>query len=212
MAAFSPVAFPSDLSFPLTVSLHLRNRPKAYGLTEARSAALPMAQGLLPLGRCRGLLLTLHSLPRRHWQWRRRGGRGGAAAGGCRQVRACLARLEAAQPPEVGRGVRRAASTLARARLVGWEPGGMGACKGSAPFTRRGRRRDQARSGEKWWPQASSGAGPFRRAVVASALAQASPRGAPAPEAEIRAHFQPARRAAQRGVVPRVVRAARAVR
>ena len=70
----------------------------------------------------------------------------------------------------------------------------------------------EARSGEQWWPQASSGAGPFRRAVVASALAQASPRGAPAPEAEIRAHFQPARRAAQRGVVPRVVRAARAVR
>ena len=48
--------------------------------------------------------------------------------------------------------------------------------------------------------QASSGARPFRRAAlaqaslspggVASALAQASPRGAPAQEAEIRARFQ----------------------
>ena len=130
-----PVARTSPGSLASLCELHtptVRDRGAGWSPacipTEARSAALPMAQGLLPLGRCRGLLLTLHSLPRRHWQRRRRGGRGGAAAGGCRRVRACLARLEAAQRPQVGRGVRRAASTLARARLVGWEPGGMGAC------------------------------------------------------------------------------------
>ena len=46
---------------------------------------------------------------------------------------------------------------------------------------------------------------------MASALGQANPRGAAALEAEVGARFQPALRAAQRGVVPRVVRAARAV-
>eukprot|EP00964_Phaeocystis_antarctica_P113023 scaffold77110_cov54-Phaeocystis_antarctica.AAC.3 len=85
-------------------------------------------------------------------QWRRRGGRGGAAAGACMPARAYLARRAAAQPPTVGRGAYRAASTPARARLVGWKAA-------SAPLAWRGRRRAQASSGA--WASRERNGGPW---------------------------------------------------